>query len=461
MKKNGKREIWICVGVAGVVLLVLPFLFILKNDGEQLPVDSANSVDSVNTHPSGVDRSGNDDPVHSIIEAPSASEDASSAPRFDTGGGQKEESQTQEPVTEEKPISDVPSDMASILDELCEDYNCVSASLAFFKKNELYLYQYGYEDYATQVKVSKETKYRVASISKLVTAICVMILADENKIDIDQDISEYLGYACVNPYHPDERITCRMLMQHTSSIYDSSDFLISRNEHSSISTQRLIEEGASFHSYAPGTQYEYSNFGVAVLGSVCEMVTGEKFDDFAHRVLFAPLEIDAAYLPKNLIDSSRIAVIYDANHNLTRTVENQLAEIANPALGWDQHLVQGNLTISPNDYMKIILLLMNDGKYNGESILSAKAVMEIHNPTFSHYGFRQGFCVQYQDNVIDSEEVFCHTGGNYGMLSQFVYSLENDMGIVMMTSGAKQIREENDMIALCCKMARELWEKAS
>ncbi|MBR6013796.1 MAG: beta-lactamase family protein [Selenomonadaceae bacterium] len=68
--------------------------------------------------------------------------------------------------------------------------------------------------------VTEQTKFRVASVSKMFTMFGIMKLVDEGKINLDEDVSKYLGFELKNPNFPDEKITVRMLASHTSTIRD-------------------------------------------------------------------------------------------------------------------------------------------------------------------------------------------------------------------------------------------------
>ena len=69
--------------------------------------------------------------------------------------------------------------------------------------------------------VTPATKFRVASISKLVTALGAMQLVEQGKLELDADVGKYLGFALRNPSYPKRPITARMLLSHTSSLRDA------------------------------------------------------------------------------------------------------------------------------------------------------------------------------------------------------------------------------------------------
>ena len=89
----------------------------------------------------------------------------------------------------------------------------------------IYKYCYGYADNGKKVLVTEDSYFRLASVSKLVTACAVMRLVDAGLLDLDENIGKIIGgdnpYNAVNPSFPGTPLTSRMLMSHTSPIWDS------------------------------------------------------------------------------------------------------------------------------------------------------------------------------------------------------------------------------------------------
>ena len=348
------------------------------------------------------------------------------------------------------------------LDRLSLRYNCAAVSLVVYdgNKREFYTYQYGYADRNLRIPVDIETKFRVASLSKLTTILVAMVLVDRGDLDLDKDISEYLEYATRSPRFRDVAITSRMLMQHTSSIFDSDSFLSSRYGNSTRSTQQLLEAGSSYRRREPGARFEYTNFGISVLAAVCEKISGKTFDQLAREVLFEPLGIDAAYVPARLHDTENIAIIYNSSHAVSRSVRTQLSVLDSDDIGHDHHLAQGNLTISAVDYAKILAMLTSDGQYRNTEILSTESVKAIHDTNVHGTGYAQGLATRLSTvYFMPGGMAFWHTGSSYGELTQYIYSSDNsNKGIVVITTGATTNRSSDGMLVVCTAMSEAAWE---
>jgi len=352
-------------------------------------------------------------------------------------------------------------DIQRELSSIALDYNCAAVSLVVYNGDtgEYFTYEFGNSNLETRDKVTSYTKFRIASLSKLVTAICVLTLVDDGYVSLDMDVSNYFGYEVKNPHFPDTPITTRMLLDHTSSIFDSGAFLASRDRESSESVRYLLELGTSFRRNQPGSLFEYSNLGYAVLGSLCERVTGKSLDTYAREVIFDPLGIDAAYVPGNLRDTDNIAVIYDDSHSVTQSVAAQLAISESDTPGHDMHLAHVSLTISAVDYAKILVMLGSGGQLGDVRILSHEQVMQINVTNVDGVTFRQGLATRYSvGDFIPREGFYWHTGSSYGAFTQYVYKLTPNRGVVVITTGAAVTRLPSGMFDVCTDLARAAWE---
>ena len=90
--------------------------------------------------------------------------------------------------------------MKEIFKQICSDASLVGASCLVFNKGKIVeKLNYGVSDLDKSVKVTNSTVFRIASVSKILVALCIMRLYEEKKLDIETDISEYLGFKVRNP----------------------------------------------------------------------------------------------------------------------------------------------------------------------------------------------------------------------------------------------------------------------
>lgn len=111
------------------------------------------------------------------------------------------------------------------LQSIRTQYNVVGMSIAVTKGNSLVFSKgYGLRDLSRNLPVNDSTVYRIASISKMITATALMILYEQGLFNLDDDVSNYLGWSLRNPNFPNDKITFRKLLTHTSSLRDGSGY---------------------------------------------------------------------------------------------------------------------------------------------------------------------------------------------------------------------------------------------
>ena len=147
-------------------------------------------------------------------------------------------------------------------------------------------------------RLNHNHKMRVASISKLVVAIGVMRLAEQEKVDLDADASEYLGWTLRNPNHPAQIITLRQLLS-TSSIRDAGKYFIAAGKGELKifdPDSTLWSNGAHWASKAEAYEsllIRQLNFGV--IAEVIERVSARRFDQFMREEVLMPLGLAADF----------------------------------------------------------------------------------------------------------------------------------------------------------------------
>lgn len=176
-----------------------------------------------------------------------------------------------------------------------------------------------------------DTLYRIASISKLMTALGLMRLVEAGRADLDADVSGYLGYSVRNPHFPLRPVTLRTLLTHTSSLRDDAGY----SWQLPVSLRDVLVPGGALHGdgkmwsdrAGPGDYFTYCNLAWGVIGTVMERITGERFDLLMERLLFQPLGIQAGYNPAGLPPAAldNLATLYRK-----RTVDTEIWNAAGP-----------------------------------------------------------------------------------------------------------------------------------
>lgn len=147
---------------------------------------------------------------------------------------------------------------------------------------------YGFSDIENYVPAKSTTMYRIASISKPLTAVAVLQLAEQKKLDLDIPIQTY----CV--FFPVKRwpVTARQLLAHLGGIrhYKGDEFMLTRQFDSVIDGLSIFKDDSLEHE--PGTKYLYSTYGYNLLGCVIEGASGMPYLEYMKKFVFAVAGMD-------------------------------------------------------------------------------------------------------------------------------------------------------------------------
>ncbi|MBX9859535.1 MAG: beta-lactamase family protein [Sphingomonas sp.] len=149
----------------------------------------------------------------------------------------------------------------------------------------------GEADRATHRPVTVDDPVRVASISKLAVALAVMRLVERGKLDLDLDVSTYLGWTLRNPAFPEVPVTLRRLLSHTSGVRDAAGYGIALDGDLTV---RMAEPGAWDAAHGAG-YFAYANLNYPLIAAVMEGATGTRFDRIMAEQVFAPLKIAGCF----------------------------------------------------------------------------------------------------------------------------------------------------------------------
>lgn len=322
---------------------------------------------------------------------------------------------------------------------------------------------YGYMNREKEIPTSEnlDTIYRIASISKVIVALGVLLLVDEKKVDLDEDISKYLGFKVRNPYFADEVITLKHVMTQTSSICDRVYDVVNSDDDPYVSLEDLLYNKDSkyytkdtFLKTKPGKVFEYSNFGCGLLACVVERMTGEYFPEYIINHLLKPLGINSGFRVEHLEDSKNLATHYNYYNEKFypyRDLES-FSKVQTPKykIGDNFRGVAGGLYISGANLSKIMIMLMNNGVYEGKRYFSEEVMKEmkkVHwegiptDPTYRKKGLQMIIMDQFTEKPLIG-----HFGNAYGLRSFMLFN--EDYGYIFLCNGANFINDVEHMTIL-------------
>lgn len=362
------------------------------------------------------------------------------------------------------PPTALDAELAAIVDDPAFPLASLSV-LALRAGRPVYEGAFGRRTIGPDRPAAPDTLYRIASISKLVTTLGLMRLLEDGKVDLEADVSGYLGFSLRNPHFPAQAITLRHLLLHTSSLRDDGGYFWP-----ATTALKDVQPAWSNH-VGPGGYYSYCNLGFGLIGTIMERVTGERFDRLMVRLLLQPLGLQAGYNPSELPQAAqdRLATIYRK-----RAVDSEswnsdgpwVAQVDAPGVQPPPGLAgyvpgtnatpfspTGGLRISARDLGVVMRMLMAGGVHEGKRLLQPATVERMFarqwaydgvggngNPLGSilsprglgnaHYPNRPGMWLTPGFDAVG------HLGDAYGLRSIFAMDRASGNGIVVLAGGS-------------------------
>lgn len=170
---------------------------------------------------------------------------------------------------------------------------------------------FGLANVASGIRANAETLFRIASMSKSVTAMAILQLRDAGELRLDDPLSLYVpearGLQLLTSDSPE--ITIRHLLTHSAGFPEDNPWGDRQLADTDEELRDLIEGGVSF-SNAPGVEYEYSNLGFALLGQVVQVVSGMDFREYTRTRIFEPLGMTSTVWEYTEAPPERLALGY-------------------------------------------------------------------------------------------------------------------------------------------------------
>lgn len=330
------------------------------------------------------------------------------------------------------------------LDKALKSYRTMGASIVFIKEGEIVdAYHFGRANRADDIPITEDTLFRIASVSKMVTAVGLLRLMEMGMFDLDADVGLYYNFPIRNPFFPNTPITIRQIMTHTASLQDDGHYKRALN--GDIIRLESVFNGnyarTNFIRREPGTYVDYSNFGGGMLGSLIELFTGMTVDEWMAESVFDPLGLTASYFTPNLPEGTQIARIYNIE-NYGMTMDSMALTHTDYVEDCERHYTYtaGGLSISAMDLAKILMVIAGDGSAGGVQVLQPETVAMMrtlqNNVGSVTVDADRGLNLNIiQDALVNGRTLIGHQGKAYGMICAAYCDPTDQTGVVLLTNG--------------------------
>jgi CubicO group peptidase (beta-lactamase class C family) len=284
---------------------------------------------------------------------------------------------------------------------------------------------YGYSDVAARRPVDPETTlFRPGSVSKLFTWTAVMQLVERGEIDLDADVNRYLDFEI--PARDGEPVTMRNIMQHTAGFEEQGKAVIMRDGDLVPAYDELLKAWIPERIFSPGTTPAYSNYATSLAGYIVQRVSGEPFDDYIERHIFAPLRMTRSTFRQPL--PSELEPLMSKGYSRASEPARSF-EFVGPAPA-------GSLSSPGVDMGRFMLAHLNDGELDGQRILQPRTVEMMHDsPTTIIPGLNRMQLGFFETNV-NGRKVIAHLGDTADFHTSLHLFLDEDTGFYVSFNSA-------------------------
>lgn len=290
---------------------------------------------------------------------------------------------------------DISEKIVEYLDAVSE-VDDFSGSVLIAMDNKVILSKgYGMSNYEHDIHNQRNTKFRLASITKTFTALSILQLQEENLLDVLDPVSKYL------PDYPyGDKINVKQLLSHTSGIVNYTNLSTFKEiEKDPTDPDAIMEvfKGEPL-DFKPGSQYSYSNSGYILLGLIIEKVSGKTYQEYLEEAILRPLNMtNTGY------DNNRPVI----KNRATGYVSTENGLVHAPYIDMSVPFAAGGIYSTVEDLYKL------DRALYSNTLISAKSKQSMFTPVFDNYAY--GWFV----HEAFGRKMISHDGEIYGFQTFF------------------------------------------
>lgn len=285
---------------------------------------------------------------------------------------------------------------------------------------------YGWADSADGRKVTTETRFQAASISKSLNSLAVMKLVQEGKLDPDADINNYLK-SWQFPYDSvakGKRVNTWNLLSHTAGLnvhgfpgYEVTDSLPTLVQ--LLKGEKPANTEAIRSVFEPGKEFQYSGGGTSISQLMLQDITGKSYDDYMEENVLRPMGMRNSSFRQPPTDKADYATGYYTNGSAVKGKFHIYPEQA-----------AAGLWTTPTDLAKYIIECQLTLKGESQKVISQEMMQKRMTPYLDSFA-AMGVFIENKP----TGKFFSHTGGNEAFLCISNGSLEGGNGVVIMING--------------------------
>jgi CubicO group peptidase (beta-lactamase class C family) len=304
-----------------------------------------------------------------------------------------------------------------------------------YKGKLLYKAGMGYGNIKLKMKVTPNTCFRIASISKIFTSIAILQLVEKGKIKLDDPVQKYIPWFKTRGKKDDfKNITIEQLLSHTSGIFRDGNvpywipgkILTVNDLKDSISDNAIIFKNLK--------RFKYSNFGFALLGEVIRRVSGMDYKEYIRKYIIKKLNLKNTKpdLDKKIIKKMAIGYLESISNRKKKSIPLIETGVFAPAVGFISNVI---------DLAKFLSILSLN--YRRKNSVLCRRLKEKMMKKYCKINLESSSCIKngwYGLGIyiyeIKKRKIIGHSGGFMGFRSQISLDLKNDIGVIVLSNSS-------------------------
>ena len=287
---------------------------------------------------------------------------------------------------------------------------------------------YGYSDWNNKIPVSgKKTLFQMGSIGKILTAMSVLRLAEQGRLDMDNDIRDYW-----DDFSLDENfqslINLKQLLTHSAGFDDRVIGYAVKTKEEIKPLKRHLEERMPRRFQEAGSSISYSNYSYALAGLIVENIPGMSFTAFVERNFLSRLGMEnSTYdLPDDDLKPSGYATGYLIGKG----------EFVEQPPFYTHTKPAGGLHSSASEMTRLMMMLLNEGVFQGNQLLQKESIEMMFRRQFSNHPELPGYSLGFEEQLFNGYPAVAKGGGTLGFVSAMLLFPDHSLGVFITTNVA-------------------------
>ena len=252
-----------------------------------------------------------------------------------------------------------------------------------------------------------------------------MQLVEAGKIKLDAPVQTYLPWFQVADADASQTITVRQLLNQDSGLPQSiGQTQLTNTDLSDSAIENNVRALANVQLIGPpGERYEYSNANYVTLGMIIQAVTGQSYETYIKEHIFQPLDMQNSFTSKTEAQQAGLAVGYQKWFGIS---------MASPSLPFIRgSLPAGYLNMSAEDFGHYLIAQLNNGSYQGVSVLSPAGISTLHHPAVQMPGSTDYYAMGWEVQHFQDVEVIRHNGASPGYTTDMFLVPQKNLAVAM------------------------------